>query len=390
MKLSKRIENLPPYLFVQISKKIAEKRAKGEEVISFAIGDPDLPTPKHILAELCKAAEDPSNHRYPETEGMPVLRKAMAEWYKKRFGVKLNPDTEILPLIGSKEGIGHAAWCFLDPGDIALVPNPAYPVYAISSQLAGADVFNMPLNKENNFLPDFNTIPEDILLKAKVLWINYPNNPTGAVADLDFFKKAADFAAKHNLAVCHDGPYSEIAFDGYKPVSFLEAEGAKDVGIEFHSLSKSYNMTGWRIGMAVGNAKMIDALRRFKSNLDSGIPQAIQLMAIAALKGSQEVINHNCAVYQRRRDRLVKALHNIGMEVTAPKASLYIWAPVPEGYTSASFATELLDKTGVVVTPGTGYGTAGEGYIRLSLTVPDEQLEKGITKLSGYKRNTFS
>ncbi|BAQ34574.1 LL-diaminopimelate aminotransferase [Dehalococcoides sp. THU3] len=390
MKLSKRIENLPPYLFVQISKKIAEKRAKGEEVISFAIGDPDLPTPKHILAELCKAAEDPSNHRYPETEGMPMLRKAMAEWYEKRFGVKLNPDTEILPLIGSKEGIGHAAWCFLDPGDIALVPNPAYPVYAICSQLAGADVFNMPLNKENNFLPDFNTIPEDILLKAKVLWINYPNNPTGAVADLDFFKKAADFAAKHNLAVCHDGPYSEIAFDGYKPVSFLEAEGAKDVGIEFHSLSKSYNMTGWRIGMAVGNAKMIDALRRFKSNLDSGIPQAIQLMAIAALKGSQEVINHNCAVYQRRRDRLVKALHNIGMEVTAPKASLYIWAPVPEGYTSASFATELLDKTGVVVTPGTGYGTAGEGYIRLSLTVPDEQLEKGITKLSGYKRNTFS
>ncbi|AHB13407.1 LL-diaminopimelate aminotransferase [Dehalococcoides mccartyi] len=390
MKLSKRIENLPPYLFVQISKKIAEKRAKGEEVISFAIGDPDLPTPKHILAELCKAAEDPSNHRYPETEGMPVLRKAMAEWYEKRFGVKLNPDTEILPLIGSKEGIGHAAWCFLDPGDIALVPNPAYPVYAICSQLAGADVFNMPLNKENNFLPDFNTIPKDILLKAKVLWINYPNNPTGAVADLDFFKKAADFAAKHNLAVCHDGPYSEIAFDGYKPVSFLEAEGAKDVGIEFHSLSKSYNMTGWRIGMAVGNAKMIDALRRFKSNLDSGIPQAIQLMAIAALKGSQEVINHNCAVYQRRRDRLVKALHNIGMEVTAPKASLYIWAPVPEGYTSASFATELLDKTGVVVTPGTGYGTAGEGYIRLSLTVPDEQLEKGITKLSGYKRNTFS
>ncbi|AII57831.1 LL-diaminopimelate aminotransferase [Dehalococcoides mccartyi] len=390
MKLSKRIENLPPYLFVQISKKIAEKRAKGEEVISFAIGDPDLPTPKHILAELCKAAEDPSNHRYPETEGMPVLRKAMAEWYEKRFGVKLNPDTEILPLIGSKEGIGHAAWCFLDPGDIALVPNPAYPVYAICSQLAGADVFNMPLNKENNFLPDFNTIPEDILLKAKVLWINYPNNPTGAVADLDFFKKAADFAAKHNLAVCHDGPYSEIAFDGYKPVSFLEAEGAKDVGIEFHSLSKSYNMTGWRIGMAVGNAKMIDALRRFKSNLDSGIPQAIQLMAITALKGSQEVINHNCAVYQRRRDRLVKALHNIGMEVTAPKASLYIWAPVPEGYTSASFATELLDKTGVVVTPGTGYGTAGEGYIRLSLTVPDEQLEKGITKLSGYKRNTFS
>jgi LL-diaminopimelate aminotransferase len=390
MKLSKRIENLPPYLFVQISKKIAEKRAKGEEVISFAIGDPDLPTPKHILAELCKAAEDPSNHRYPETEGMPVLRKAMAEWYEKRFGVKLNPDTEILPLIGSKEGIGHAAWCFLDPGDIALVPNPAYPVYAICSQLAGADVFNMPLNKENNFLPDFNTIPKDILLKAKVLWINYPNNPTGAVADLDFFKKAADFAAKHNLAVCHDGPYSEIAFDGYKPVSFLEAEGAKDVGIEFHSLSKSYNMTGWRIGMAVGNAKMIDALRRFKSNLDSGIPQAIQLMAITALKGSQEVINHNCAVYQRRRDRLVKALHNIGMEVTAPKASLYIWAPVPEGYTSASFATELLDKTGVVVTPGTGYGTAGEGYIRLSLTVPDEQLEKGITKLSGYKRNTFS
>ncbi|BAZ97204.1 MAG: LL-diaminopimelate aminotransferase [Dehalococcoides mccartyi] len=385
MKLSKRIENLPPYLFVQISKKIAEKRAKGEEVISFAIGDPDLPTPKHILAELCKAAEDPANHRYPETEGLPVLRKAMAEWYEKRFGVKLNPDTEVLPLIGSKEGIGHAAWCFLDPGDVALVPDPAYPVYAISSQLAGAEVFYMPLNKENNFLPDFNAIPQDVLSKAKVLWINYPNNPTGAVAGLDFFKEAAEFAAKHNLAICHDGPYSEIAFDGYKPVSFLEADGAKEVGIEFHSLSKSYNMTGWRIGMAVGNAKMIDALRRFKSNLDSGIPQAIQLMAIAALNGSQDVISQNCAVYQRRRDRLVEALRNIGMEVTAPKASLYIWAPVPEGYTSASFATELLDKTGVVVTPGTGYGTSGEGYIRLSLTVPDEQLGKGIAKLANFK-----
>ncbi|OBW63291.1 MAG: LL-diaminopimelate aminotransferase [Dehalococcoides mccartyi] len=388
MKLSKRIENLPPYLFVQISKKIAEKRAKGEEIISFAIGDPDLPTPKHILAELCKAAEDPSNHRYPETEGLPVLRKAMAEWYQKRFGVKLNPDTEVLPLIGSKEGIGHAAWCFLDPGDIALVPNPAYPVYAISSQLAGAEVFNLPLNKGNNFLPNLEAIPQNILSKAKVLWINYPNNPTGAVAGLSFFQEVANFAAKHNLAVCHDGPYSEIAFDGYKPVSFLEADGAKDVGIEFHSLSKSYNMTGWRIGMAVGNAKMIDALRRFKSNLDSGIPQAIQLMAIAALNGSQGIINQNCAIYQRRRDRLVEALRNIGMEVTAPKASLYIWAPVPEGYTSASFATELLDKTGVVVTPGTGYGTAGEGYIRLSLTVPDEQIEKGIAKLAGYKKSS--
>ena len=284
MKMSRRIENLSPYLFVEITKKIAEKRAKGEEEVSFD--------------RLCQAAQDPANHRYPETEGLPELRKAIAEWYERRFGVSLDADKEVLPLIGAKEGIAHIALCFIDPGDIALVPDPAYPVYAISTMLAGGKPYYIPLIEENNFLPDLNTIPAYVLKDAKLLWINYPNNPTGAVADIGFFNQVVKFAQQHDLAVCHDGPYSEVAFDGYQPVSFMQADGAKEVGVEFHSLSKSYNMTGWRIGMAVGNAEMIDALKRVKSNLDSGIPQAIQYAAIEALTGPQDCIQkHNKRYY---------------------------------------------------------------------------------------------
>jgi len=387
MKMSRRIENLPPYLFVEISRKIAEKKAKGEEVISFAIGDPDIPTPPHIIDKLCQAARDPANHRYPETDGLPELRRAIAGWYERRFGVSLDADSEVLPLIGAKEGIAHIALCFIDPGDIALVPDPAYPVYSVSTMLAGGEPYYMPLRAESDFLPDLNTIPADVLRRAKLLWLNYPNNPTGAVADLDFFNRVVEFAQQHNLAVCHDGPYSEVAFDGYQAPSFMQADGAKEVGVEFHSLSKSYNMTGWRIGMVAGNAKMVNALMRVKSNLDSGIPQAIQYAAIEALTGAQDCIQKHNMIYQRRRDLVVDILNDIGLEAKPPKAGLYVWAKVPEGYNSVDFATDLLDKVGIAVTPGTGYGKNGEGYVRLSLTIPDVRLVRGLSRLAEW-RNT--
>jgi LL-diaminopimelate aminotransferase len=385
MKMSRRVEHLPPYLFVDISKKIAEKKAKGEDVVSFAVGDPDIPTPPHIIERLCQAAKDPANHRYPETEGLPKLRQAIAGWYQKRFGVSLDADKEVLPLIGSKEGIAHIAFCLIDFRDIALVPDPAYPVYSVSTMLAGGSPYYLPLTEENDFLPNFDTIPAYALRGAKLLWINYPNNPTGAVADLDFFNRMVDLARKNNLAVCHDGPYSEVAFDGYQPVSFMQADGAKEVGVEFHSLSKTYNMTGWRIGMVVGNADLIDALKRVKSNLDSGIPQAIQYAAIAALTGSQDCIPEHNATYQKRRDLIVEVLNNIGLKAKPPKASLFIWARIPQGYNSVDFATDLLEKVGVVVTPGVGYGKHGDGYIRLSLTVPDAAVVKGLSRLSAWR-----
>jgi len=386
MRLARRIENLPPYLFVEISKKIAEKQAKGEDVISLAIGDPDIPTPRHIIERLCQASQDPENHRYPESGGLPEFRRAISKWYQKRFGVNLDPDREVLPLIGSKEGIGHIALCFIDPGDTALVPDPAYPVYSISTMFAGGHPHCMPLIQENEFLPDLTAIPKDIARKAKVIWINYPNNPTSAVADLKFFEGVVAFAKRHGIAVCHDGPYTEVAFDGYRPVSFLQAEGSREVGVEFHSLSKSYNMTGWRVGMAVGNPAIIDALKRVKSNLDSGIPQAIQHAAIEALTGPQDCISEHNTIYQRRRDRLLQALNQIGIQAKPPRASLYIWAKVPKGYTSVEFATLLLDKVGVVVMPGVSYGKHGEGYIRLSLTVPDKRLAEAIDRLKAWRR----
>ncbi len=381
MKLAKRIEKLPPYLFVQISKKIAEKKAQGIDVISFGIGDPDIPTPPHVIERLCQAARDPANHRYPETEGLPELRKAIAEWYQKRFGLSFDPDKEVLPLIGSKEGIGHVALCFIDPGDIALVPDPAYPVYSIGTMFAGGESYIMPLIEKNSFLPDLDAIPAGVAQKAKLMWISYPNNPTGAVADLDFFERVVAFARKYDVAVCHDGPYTEVAFDGYKPVSFLQAKRARDIGVEFHSCSKSYNMTGWRIGMVVGNEKIVNALMRVKSNLDSGVPQAIQHAAIAALLGNQDCIAEHNAIYQRRRDMVVQTLKKIGLKVSPPKASLYVWAKIPDGYTSIDFCTKLLDEAAVVVTPGSGYGKYGEGYIRLSLTTPDDKVKEGLARL---------
>ena len=388
MNFARRIERLPPYLFAEINRKVAEKQAQGVDVISFAIGDPDLPTPPHVIESLREASLDPANHRYPETEGLPELREAIARWYEGRFGVALDPQREVLPLIGSKEGIGHIALCFIDPGDVALVPDPGYPVYAVGTMFAGGEAYYLPLREENDFLPDLESVPEAVARRAKVLWLNYPNNPTGAVADLEFFERAVAFAKRYGIAVLHDGPYSEVAFDGYRPPSFLQVPGAREVGIEFHSLSKSYNMTGWRIAMVVGNAAIIDALMRVKSNLDSGIPQAIQRMAIAALEGPQDCIEEHNRVYQRRWDRLVSALTRLGLRVRPPKASLYVWARVPEGTTqtgspSMGFATRLLEEAGVVVTPGIGYGPSGEGYVRLSLTIADERLEEGVRRLEG-------
>jgi LL-diaminopimelate aminotransferase len=387
MRVARRIEQLKPYLFVEINKKIAEKKAKGEEIVSFAIGDPDIPTPSRIVERLCQAAKDPANHRYPESEGLPELHQAIAEWYKRRFNVILDPATEVLPLIGSKEGIGHIAFCFIDPGDIALVPDPAYPVYSVGTQLAGGRPYYLSLRAENVFLPDLTSVRDFVLKQTRVLWLNYPNNPTGAVAGLDFFNTVVEFAKKNNILVCHDGPYSEVAFDGYQPVSFMQADGAREIGVEFHSLSKTYNMTGWRIGMVVGNAGAVGALRTLKSNLDSGIPQAIQYMAIEALNGPQDSIPEHNAIYQRRRDLIVEVLNRIGLEVAVPKASLYVWAKVPEGYNSVDLTTDLLDQVGVAVTPGVGYGQSGEGYVRLSLTIPDASLVKGLSRLSGW-RNT--
>lgn len=384
MKLATRLSKLPPYLFVEINQRIAELKAKGKDIVNFGIGDPDLATPSHIIERLCRAAHDPANHRYPETEGLPELRRAIADWYARRFGVKLDPAKEVLPLIGSKEGIGHAALCLIEPGDLALVPDPGYPPFHLGTILAGGEPYFMPLKEENGFLPDLEAIPDRTASRAKLMWLNYPNNPTGAVAGLDFFERAVHFAQRHGLAVCHDAPYTEIAFDGYKPISFMQASGAKNVGVEFHSLSKTYHMTGWRIGMVVGNAEMVNALFRIKSNLDSGVPQAIQYAAIEALRGSQEHIAEHNAIFQRRRDKLVKVLNEVGLHANIPKATFYVWARIPARYTSVGFTKKLLDEVGIAVTPGTGYGREGEGYVRFSLTIPDDRLEEGVNRLLAW------
>jgi LL-diaminopimelate aminotransferase len=386
MELARRLDRLPSYLFVEINRKIAELRARGKDIIDFGIGDPDLPTPSHIIERMCQAAHDPVNHRYPETDGLPKLRQAIAEWYERRFGVTLDPAKEVLPLLGSKEGIGHMALCFIEPGDLALVPDPGYPPFSRGTILAGGEPYSMPLKEENDFLPDFEAIPDGVADKAKLMWLNYPNNPTGAVADLAFFEKAVHFARQHNLAICHDAPYTEVAFDGYKPPSFMQVPGAKKIGVEFHSLSKTYHMTGWRIGMMVGNADMVNALFKVKSNLDSGIPQAIQYAAVEALRGSQEHIAKHNAIFQRRRDKLVKVLNEVGLKARMPKATFYIWAKISQGYTSMDFTKKLLDEVGIAVTPGTGYGKGGEGYIRFSLTISDDRLEEGVNRLSSWHR----
>ena len=385
MKFASRIEKVPPYLFVEISRKIAEKKAQGIDVISFGIGDPDIPTPDNVIEKLRETALDGPNHRYPETDGLPEFRQMVADWYQRRFGISVHPDRETLPLIGAKEGIGHAALCFIDPGDIALVPDPGYPVYSVGTWFAGGECHWMPLLEENGWMPDLDAIPEDVADKAKVIWLNYPNNPTGAIADADYFGKVVEFAKAHDIAVMHDASYSEVAFDGYRPISFLETPGAIDVGVEFHSLSKSYNMTGWRLGMAVGNEDIIRALMVIKSNLDSGVPNAIQYMGMEAMELAQDAIDERNGVYERRRDRVVQTLRDIGLDAIPPKASLYVWTRIPEGFTSAEFTALLLDEANIVVTPGNGYGQYGEGYIRLSLTIGDDDMEQGLARLSEWQ-----
>ena len=386
MEFSRRLAQLKPYPFVDISRIIAQKRAEGVEVVTFGIGDPDISTPEPIIDRLIQASRTPTNHRYPETDGLPEVRQAIASWYQHRFGVDhLDPDTEVLPLIGAKEGIGHVALCFLDPGDIALVPDPAYPVYSVGTMFAGAKPYVMPLLERNDWLPDLDAIPTQVARDARVIWLNYPNNPTGAVASHDYYQRVIDFARKHGTAVLHDAAYSEVVYNSYRAPSFMELPGAKEVGIEFHSLSKCFNMTGWRFGSAVGNADMVQALFKIKSNLDSGIPQAIQEMAIQALTGSQRHIDENNAIYQKRRDKVIGALTRLGLGVAPPKAALYLWARIPKGYTSATFAAQLLEDTAIVVTPGSSYGDYGEGYIRLSLTTPNDMIDKGIERLNAWR-----
>ena len=381
MQEAKRLKSLPPYLFARIEKKIQEKKAAGVDVISLGIGDPDRPTPGHIIDKLVEQAHNPENHSYPSSVGMMEYREAVAQWYKNRFDVDLDPASEIVTLIGSKEGIGHISFCYVDPGDVNLVPDPGYPVYGIGTLLAGGEPYNMPLKEENGFLPDLDAIPEDVADKAKILFINYPNNPTGALADMNFFNKVVAFAKKHDLIVCHDGAYSEIAFDGYEPPSFLQAEGAKEVGIEFNSLSKPYNMTGWRIGWAAGRPDVIEALGRIKSNLDSGAFQAIQYAAIEGLIGPQDSVKEMQAVYKERRDTVVNGLNAMGWNMEAPKATFYVWAPVPKGFNSSEFAELVLEKAGVIITPGIGYGENGEGYFRIALTVENKRIGEALERM---------
>ena len=379
MRVAKRIEALPPYLFARLDEKLSAKRAEGVDVISLGVGDPDLPTPAHVVEAAREAVGDPSTHRYPSYAGDPEFRRAVAAWYGRRFGVELDPSSEVMALIGSKEGIGHIAFAFVDPGDEALIPDPGYPVYEVSTRLAGGTPVSLPMLAELGFLPDLGAAR--VGPRTKVLWLNFPTNPTAAVADLGTFELAVAFAREHGLLLLHDAAYSEITFDGYVAPSVLQVAGARDVALEYGSTSKSYNMTGWRIGWVAGSPEAIRALAVVKTNLDSGQFTAIQRAAIAALEGPADDLDELRALYQRRRDLVVGTLNDLGWSLKPPLGSCYVWVPVPEGGTSASFADRLLDEAGVFVTPGNGYGALGEGYVRISLTVPDDRLAEAMDRL---------
>lgn len=379
-KKAERLKKLPPYLFKEIDRKKAEVMARGIDIIDLGVGDPDLPTPHHIIETLKNAADNPVNHRYPAYSGMSNFREAVVQWYEGRFGVKVVLD-EVVSLIGSKEGIAHFPMAFINPGDIVLVPSPAYPVYNIAAIFAGGESFFMPLLSENNFMPDLDAIPDEIAARARIMFINYPNNPTSAVANLEFFTQVVEFARKNNILICHDAAYTEMTFDGYRAPSFLEVEGSKEVGLEFHSLSKTYNMTGWRIGFAVGNQEAIGGLGVIKSNIDSGVFQAIQMAGIEALHGDQSCVKEMVQVYAERRDLMVSGLRKAGFNVDLPKATFYLWVRVPEGYTSTQLATRLLEEAGLVVTPGNGFGEPGEGYFRIALTQKRERINEAIERI---------
>jgi LL-diaminopimelate aminotransferase len=376
-----RLKRLPPYLFQEIDRLKTELMAQGVDVINLGVGDPDLPTPRHIVEELGKSAQDPANHQYPSYSGMNDFKESVARWYRRRFDVELDASSEVLTLIGSKEGIAHLPLAFIDPGDLALVPSPAYPVYYITTMFAGGDSYFMPLTRENGFLPDLKSIPADVARRAKLLFINYPNNPTAATAEREFFASVLDFAREYDLIVCHDAAYTEMAFGGYRPMSFLELPGAKEVGIEFHSLSKTYNMTGWRLGMAVGNARILAGLGQVKSNIDSGAFNAVQWAGIAALEADQSCVVQMQRIYQDRRDALVGGLREIGLNPETPKATFYVWCPIPASYRSKEFTTLLLREAGIVTTPGSGFGDPGEGYVRMALTVSKERIEEAVSRI---------
>ncbi len=379
--LADRLSGLPPYLFAEIDRMKREAREKGVDIIDLGVGDPDQPTPPHIVHKLREACIDPATHRYPSYEGMIRLREAVARWYRNRFGVTLDPATEVISLIGSKEGIAHLPLAFVNPGDHTLVTDPGYPVYGIATMFAGGRPVSIPLRRENGFLPDLDRIPEPDLRGARILFLNYPNNPTAATADVDFYGRVAALAARHGFIVAADSPYSEVTYDGYRAPSFLEAPGAKEVGVEFHSLSKTYNMTGWRCGFAVGNPRVIAGLGKIKTNVDSGVFGAVQIAAIEALEGDQSCVEAMRKLYEERRDVFVAGLRKAGIALEPPKATFYVWAPVPQGYSSASFAAHLLGKMGIVATPGNGFGPAGEGYVRFSLTVSRDRLAEAALRM---------
>ena len=386
IKEADRIRVLPPYLFAAIDRKKRAAIRMGKDIIDLGIGDPDRPTPRHIIKKLAEASRNQFTHSYPSYAGMIDFRREVANWYRKRFKITLNPETEVITLIGSKEGIAHFPFAFINPGDVALVPDPAYPVYKTCTNFAGGRSVLMPLLRENGFLPDLSNINRRIGNKAKIMFINYPNNPTAAVATKEFFKEVVRFAEKNNIIVCHDLAYSEMSYDGHKPPSIFQIKGAKRVAIEFHSLSKTYNMTGWRIGFAVGNKELIAGLKKIKTNVDSGVFRAVQFAGIEALRSPYSIVKKNVEVYKKRRDIFVNGLRKAGWDLDKPKATFYVWIPVPKGYSSIKFSSLLLDKAGIVATPGVGFGKYGEGYFRVSLTVSESRLREAVRRMKkmGY------
>ena len=385
IKWAKRIEELPPYLFAEIDRKKNELIEKGVDVIDLGVGDPDIPTPDHIIESLREAAGNPEHHRYPSYVGMLSFREAAANWYAERFGVTLDPATQVVTLIGSKEGIAHAPLAFVDPGDIALVPDPGYPVYPVSTTFAGGVPHPMPLLKENGFFPDLDAIPSAVAERAVMMFLNYPNNPTTVLADEGFFREVVDFAQKNNVLICHDAAYTEIAFYGKNPLSFLEIPGAMDVGIEFHSLSKTFSMTGWRLAFAAGNEKAISGLGKIKTNIDSGAFQAVQEAGITALQNSSVGLEERKEVYRERLEIFCRGLEEAGISYTQPDATFYVWFEVPEGMTSSDFCARMLSEAGVVVTPGNGFGDCGEGYARVSVTFDTERIKQAAERIANFK-----
>jgi len=383
MNMSRRLERIPPYLFAELERKVADKRAAGIDVISLGIGDPDTPTPGHIVDAMVDAVRDPGTHQYPSNRGRAEFREAVAGFYERRFGVGIDPQTQVIPAIGGKECIYNINFAFLDPGDVALASDPGYPVYTGGPLLADAEAVLMPLLPERGFGPDLGAIPAEALERAKILFLNYPNNPTGAVVPEGLFDEVVEFAHRHDLLVVHDNAYSELTYDGYVAPSFLASDGAMEVGVEVFSLSKSYNMTGWRCGAILGNEEAVTRYWRLKTNVDSGLFEAVQLAGAAALNGPQDSVAEMCALYQRRRDLVLGALRDIGIDLDPPLGTIYVWAPVPEGHTSASFAEEVLERAAVVISPGSAYGPNGEGFFRISLTVSDDRIAEAVERMHG-------